>query len=108
MTSPSDRADGSAAILRGEARPRVVFLDRATLPPDVVLRPLRFAHDIVMHDRSAPGEVAARIADADIVITNKAPVRAAAIGGAPRLRVIAVAATGYDNVDLRATAARAV
>ena len=52
--------------------------------------------------------MAARIADADIVITNKAPVREAAIDGAKRLRLIAVAATGTDVVDVKACAARGI
>lgn len=87
---------------------RIVFLDRDTLSPETVLRPLAFPHELVVHDRTAPGEVAARIAAADIVITNKAPVRGEALAGAERLRLIAVAATGTDIVDLAACAARGV
>lgn len=86
----------------------IVFLDRRTLPPETVLRPPGFAHRLVVHDHTAPHEVAARIADADIVITNKVPIDRAAIAGAPRLKLIAVAATGYDMVDIRAAAERGV
>lgn len=46
--------------------------------------------------------MATRIVDADIVITNKAPLSAEAIRGAHRLKFIAVAATGTDVVDLAA------
>lgn len=81
---------------------RIVFLDRDTLSPETKLRAPDFPHDLVVYDRTAPDEVAARIADADIVVTNKAPIRADAIAHAPRLKLIAVAATGTDCVDLAA------
>jgi len=91
------------------ARPaRIVFLDRDTFPAGIVLRPPSFPHELHLFAATAPDEVGKRIADADIVITNKVPVRAIAIEGAPRLKMIAVAATGYDIVDVAACAARAI
>ena len=87
---------------------RVVFLDRDTLSPETRLRPLAFPHELAVFDRTRPEEVAGRIAEADIVITNKAPVRGPALEGAPRLRLVAVAATGTDIVDLKACAERGV
>lgn len=88
------------------APPRVVFLDRATLAPQTRLRALPFDHRLETYDRTLPAEVAQRIRDADIVITNKAPITADALAQAPRVRMIAVAATGTDNIDLQACAAR--
>ena len=87
---------------------RIVFLDRGTLPAEIKLRSPAFTHDLVTYDETPLAEVAGRIADAAIVITNKVPVRGAAIASAPRLRMIAVAATGYDNIDLAACAAGGV
>jgi glycerate dehydrogenase len=87
---------------------RVVFLDRASLSPQTRVRPLAFPHTLTVHERTSADEVAARIADADIVITNKAPVRAAAIAGAPNLKLVAVAATGTDVVDIAACAQRGI
>ncbi len=72
------------------------------------MRELGFPHELVVHDRTTPEQVAERIADADIVITNKAPVREAALAGAERLRLVAVAATGTDVVDVKACNARGV
>lgn len=89
-------------------QPRVVFLDRATLPDDIKVRQLGFAHELVIHEMTGPDQVVERIADADIVITNKAPVRAAAIARASRLRLIAIAATGSDIVDLDACRAKGI
>ena len=91
-----------------EALVNIVFLDRATLPPEIRIRPLSFPHSLTAFDHSAPAEVAARVAAADIVISNKARVRAEAIAGAARLRLIAAAATGTDMIDLAAAAARGI
>jgi glycerate dehydrogenase len=87
---------------------RIVFLDRATLPAEIVLRPPQFAHELISFATTAPEDVAARIADADIVITNKVPIREAHMAAAPRLRMIAVAATGYDKIDLPGCAERGI
>lgn len=87
---------------------RIVFLDRETLSPETVLRAPGFPHELEAYPRTAAGEVAARIADADVVITNKVPLDAAAVKGAKRLRLVAVAATGYDKVDLAACKAAGV
>src|SRR5919112_2163900 len=87
---------------------RIVFLDRETLSPETTLRPPAFPHELVTFDKTAPDDVASRIADADIVITNKVPVRRAALDGAPKLRLIAVAATGTDVVDVAACADRGI
>lgn len=87
---------------------QIVFLDRDTFPAAIALRPFSFPHELQVYAATAPDQVAARIAGADIVITNKVPVRAAAISGAPRLVMIAVAATGYDMVDVAACATRGI
>ncbi|MBV9244758.1 MAG: D-2-hydroxyacid dehydrogenase [Methylobacteriaceae bacterium] len=89
-------------------RPRIVFLDRETLPAQTRLRAPSFEHEWITFERTAPPEVAERIAAADIVITNKVPVRQAAIGGARGLRLIAVAATGTDIVDIAACTQRGI
>lgn len=87
---------------------KIVFLDRATLSPQTVLRRPDFPHTLEVHDRTAPEQVAARIADADIVVVNKVRLSEQLLAAAPRLRFVAVAATGTDNIDLAACAARAI
>jgi glycerate dehydrogenase len=86
----------------------IVFLDRAGFPEEIRLRPFAFPNRLRVFERSAPEEVAERIAEADIVITNKAKVRADAITGATKLKLVAVSATGTDNVDLKACAERGI
>jgi glycerate dehydrogenase len=83
---------------------RVVFLDTGTFPRGIIIRDLSFPHEFVFHERTSADEVAGRIVEADIVITNKVPLRRDALGLAPKLKMIAVAATGYDVIDLDACA----
>jgi glycerate dehydrogenase len=78
----------------------IVFLDRETLPPEIVLRPPGFPHRWVDYDRTAPAEIVERAASADIIVVNKVRLIAATLARLPRLRLVAVAATGTDNVDL--------
>src|SRR3546814_11479174 len=79
---------------------RIVFLDRETISPQTVLRPASFPHELVVHQRTGSEQVAGRIAQADIVITNKVRLDRAALEQAPNLKMIAVAATGTDVVDM--------
>ena len=77
---------------------RVVFLDRASLKATV--RKPACAAEYVEHGKTACGEIVARLSGASIAITNKVPMRAANLAQLPQLRMIAVAATGYDVVDV--------
>src|SRR4051794_10409425 len=86
----------------------IVFLDGETVPPEIAIPSLPFPHRLTAHPSTRPDEVAARIAGADSVITNKVPLTAASIAAAPRLRFVAVAATGYNIVDVEACKARGI
>lgn len=81
---------------------RIVFLDRDTIGPSVDLTKPGFEHEWTQYAKTAPDEVADRIADADIVVTNKAPIRADSIAAAQHLKMISISATGYDVIDLEA------
>ena len=87
---------------------RIVFLDRATIGPTVRINKPGFDHAWIEHDATAAAEIAERLAGATIAITNKAPIRAETLARLPGLRMIAVAATGYDVVDVRACRERGV
>ncbi len=93
---------------QADALLRIVFLDRATLSPETRWRPPGFPHVLEVHDHTRPDEVAAGIAEADIVITNKVRINAESLATASRLRMIAVAATGYDVIDTAACKARGI
>lgn len=93
---------------RAEAEERIVFLDRETLSPETELRRPAFPHQWIEYERTAPDDVAERCAEATIVILNKVPLRQAVIERSPRLRLVAVAATGTDVVDVKACAERGI
>lgn len=86
----------------------IVFLDRDTLSPQTSLRQFGFPHRLETHARTTPEQVAERIAHADIVVLNKVKLTAEHLAAAPQLRLVAIAATGTDNVDLAACQARGV
>jgi glycerate dehydrogenase len=77
---------------------RVVFLDRASLKATV--RKPKGAGAYVEYDKTSPEEIVPRLTGADVAIVNKVPMRAATLEQLPDLKMIAVAATGYDVVDV--------
>lgn len=85
---------------------KIVFLDRDSL--QARLRDLPFAHDWVNYAGTREDEVVARLAGATVAVTNKVPLRAAALDRLPELKMVAIAATGTDNVDLEACRARGI
>ncbi|MBX6963962.1 D-2-hydroxyacid dehydrogenase [Alcaligenes faecalis] len=87
---------------------RIVFLDRETLSDSVELPQVPFKHELQVYGRTAPDQVAERIADADIVISNKVALRREHLRAAPNLKMIALAATGSDNIDLDAARERQI
>jgi glycerate dehydrogenase len=87
---------------------QIVFLDRDTMPSDISLRPFAFPHELLEFGTTKSNEVSERIANADIVISNKARIGRAELTSAAKLRLIAIAATGSDVVDLNACADRGV
>ncbi|CDT78205.1 MULTISPECIES: D-2-hydroxyacid dehydrogenase [Vibrio] len=79
---------------------KVVFLDRATIPSQIHLKPISFEHEWVEYDFTAPELVDERVAGADVVITNKVVLNADNLAQAQQLKLIAVSATGVNNVDV--------
>jgi glycerate dehydrogenase len=57
---------------------------------------------LVLHGQTSNAEVPERISGFEVVLANKCRLDRAAIAGNPRLRLIALTATGTDNVDLAA------
>ncbi len=77
---------------------RVVFLDRDSLKAKV--RKPACAAEYVEYAKTSVGEIVPRLQNATIAIINKVPMRAATLKQLPQLKMIAVAATGYDVVDI--------
>ena len=86
---------------------KIVVLDGFTLNPgDLSWDELKSLGDCDIYDRTPPEEVVKRAADAEIVLTNKAPVTRESILALPRLKYIGVLATGYNIVDTAAARER--
>ncbi|HEY0170391.1 MAG TPA: D-2-hydroxyacid dehydrogenase [Pyrinomonadaceae bacterium] len=77
---------------------RIVFLERDTLT--VEPRRPSFEHTWQDYGSTRPDEVEARLAGATVAVVNKTPMRAGLLERLPDLKLIAVAATGTDNIDL--------
>lgn len=76
----------------------VVFLDRASLNAN--LRRPSFEHTWEEYPVTSVAQLPERLRRATVAITNKVPLRAATLQGLPQLKMIAIAATGYDVVDV--------
>lgn len=59
-------------------------------------------------DRTPVAQIVERARDADIILANKVPLSAATINHLPKLKFIAVTATGYNIVDIQAARARGI
>src|ERR1043166_3097619 len=84
----------------------VVFLERGAI--EATVRRPSFAHTWAEHDRVAAAEVAALLGGATIAIINKPPLPGAILPRLDRLRLVAVSATGTDNIDVAACRARGI
>ena len=87
-----------------------VFLDTATLQRgDLSFASLTNAlPGWQFHEMTSTSQVPQRIAQAEVVVSNKAYLGAEALAAATKLKLICVAATGTNNVDLDAAAARGI
>ncbi|MFM9048237.1 MAG: D-2-hydroxyacid dehydrogenase [Cyanobium sp.] len=89
--------------------PQLVVLDGHTANPgDLSWDSLEALGHLTVHARTPRELVAQRIADADVVLTNKTRLVAATLEAAPRLRGICMLSTGHDGVDGAAAAARGI
>jgi glycerate dehydrogenase len=77
---------------------RIVFLERNTLP--VSFRHPSFEHEWIEYGETLATQVIERLRQATIVISNKLSLREAELSQAPNVKLIAIAATGFDNIDL--------
>lgn len=78
---------------------KLVFLDVKTIGDDIDLSGYQTLGEVVKYDFSAPEEIPERVADADVIILNKAPINEQTIGTAKHLKLVCVTATGTNNLD---------
>ncbi|MCI2082255.1 MAG: hydroxyacid dehydrogenase [Bacteroidales bacterium] len=87
---------------------KIVFLDAGTIAGWISLSPIRELGECKFYDYTAPEEVKPRIAGCDVLIINKTKIGPAEIDAAPNLKLIAEAATGVDNVDVKYAASKGI
>ena len=87
---------------------KIVFLDAQTLGSDISLAPVASLGEYTAYPYTRPEDVPARIAGADVVITNKVRIGKAEIDACPTLKLICEAATGVDNIDVSYAEAKGI
>lgn len=85
---------------------RIGYLERESIVAEV--RRPAFEHDWVEYPKTAHAEAEARLQGCSIAIVNKVQLPAEVIARLPDLKMVAVAATGTNNVDLAACQARGI
>lgn len=79
---------------------KITVLDAKTLGDDLNLSPLSTVGEPEIYENTPPELVAERIADSEVVIINKVKLNESNLSKAKKLRLICIAATGYDNIDV--------
>ncbi|HHD75361.1 MAG TPA: D-2-hydroxyacid dehydrogenase [Campylobacterales bacterium] len=83
----------------------LVLLDQKTLGDDLDLSALSSLGNVTSYPTTNKEETLARIAEAEVIITNKVVINKAMMEQTPTLKLICIAATGMNNVDLEAAKA---
>ena len=78
----------------------IVFLDRATIPAHITIPQPGIECQWQEYATTTPEQVIERLKGASIVITNKVILNSQVLSQCPQLKMIAIAATGTNNVDL--------
>ena len=86
---------------------RMVFLDAGTMGP-VSLAPIAALGELTLYPVSTHEEACLRVRDAEVILTNKVQVDDEVMASAPKLKLICVAATGLNHIDLEAAGRRSV
>lgn len=86
---------------------KIAFLDAATMG-NVSFEPFERLGDFIRYDRSSPEEARERVRDIDVLLINKVCVDRELIDAAPSLKLICIAATGVNNIDVDYAASKGI
>ena len=78
---------------------KITVLDSATLGDDIDLSLFNELGEVDIYDVSPRETVESRLIDTDVCIINKVKLDSAVLKNAKKLKLICIAATGYDNID---------
>ena len=79
---------------------KIVFLDAATIGNDLTYEIFEQIGEVVVYSTTNDEEFSAHAKDADVLVINKVKLNESNLPKAPRVKLICLAATGFDNVDL--------
>ena len=86
---------------------KIAFLDAATMG-NVSFEPFERLGDFVRYESSTPEEALERVRDIDVLLINKVLVNKKLIDAAPQLKLICIAATGVNNIDVDYAASKGI
>ena len=86
---------------------KIAFLDAATMG-DVSFEPFEQLGDFTRYENSTPEEARERVRDLDVLLINKVLVDKELIDSAPNLKLICIAATGVNNIDVEYAASKGI
>ena len=86
---------------------KIAFLDAATMG-DVSFEPFRRLGEFTVYQTSTPEEARERVKDIEVLMINKVLVDKRLIDSAPNLRLICIAATGVNNIDVEYAASKGI
>ncbi len=78
---------------------KIVILDKSTLGEDIDLTPIYSIGEVFEYESTPAELVAERIADTEVIILNKVKLNEGNLKFAGKLKLICVAATGFDNIN---------
>ena len=87
---------------------KIVFLDALTLGEDIDLSSFSELGEVEIYPTSTQEQIAKRICDCDVVITNKLKLNESNLSDAKNLKLICVTATGFDNIDISYAKSRGI
>ncbi|GIT99289.1 D-2-hydroxyacid dehydrogenase [Sulfurovum sp. TSL1] len=86
----------------------IVLLDAKTLGGDLDITALKSFGALTVYQTTSKEETLERIQNADIIITNKVVITADMMEATPSVKLICIAATGMNNVDLEAAGSKGI
>jgi glycerate dehydrogenase len=85
---------------------KIVFLDKGTFPSTLEAKKPSFPHEWQEFEGTPKDQIIPRLQGADIAITNKVKLDDETLSSLPDLKMIAIAATGFDHVDIHSAHAK--
>ncbi len=87
---------------------KIAILDKSTLGADIDLSSIRALGETTEYPTTTFEEMKEHIGDADVIVINKVKCNESTLKNSPNLKLICVAATGYDNIDLEYCKSRGI